>query len=611
MDSPDKVSRDHILSTRTRSAAKTAEMVAPHPDEDGEETEDESEKDQLPNLLESDAADLSDFEDPGPSTSAVTPSPAPRRKKTVSSERPKRRGRKSKVVEDPGSEADVPDLVGGRDSSLEQLQNKGGKARSVTIVTPTRPAPILRRKKKQTKPREAPRVVENFDCSTEDSTYETAADSEPAPYHARRRNIRRKLSKKHQPRTEPMNSVVRRRHRAGGDSVPDPYSMSEDPLPKEPWCEVDSDGGYSEEDELRQQRFNLQPVQVMKEVEAPKFDGTNFKAFKVQFLTVCQLNGWTPQERAARLRCSLIGDAMQILAAADVNEWTDVRWLEEMDLRHGQIKAVCDVSNLILDMEKGSNQSSLAYADSLESIAQKSEMAKSQRDAICYTAFIHGIRKNRKMQRYVLRRDRGKTVGSAARCASVYEREMGDGDVEYSGPVGTVNVDARTTIEKQSNSKVTISTDDKAGGGASGEAFVSLNPATTQVASAITVPENGDRLDGFLIQIQEKINAGNAPMQKQIDSIVGRLDEGDRARAAAKERRQANWNRNNGNPNYNNNNNNNYQGDNRQNGGGGNGGRRNYNNNKKKNKQDGANSEANDGAASSNQVAQSSTSTQA
>ncbi len=184
---------------------------------------------------------------------------------------------------------------------------------------------------------------------------------------------------------------------------------------------------------------------------------------------------------------------------------------------------------------------------------------------------------------------------------------MGDGDVEYSGPVGTVNVDARTTIEKQTNSKVTISTDDKTTSGVAGEAFVSLNPATTQVASAITAPENGDRLDGFLIKIQEKINAGNAVMQKQIDSIVGRLDEGDRARAAAKERRQANWNRNNGNPTYNSYNNR----DNQQNGGGGNGGRRNYGNKKKGNKQDGANNESNDGAASSNQVAQSSTSTQA
>lgn len=605
MSSPDKVSKDHILATRTRSAAKT--MVAPHPDDEDQSDDEEGEQeDQAPPLLDSEAFEYSAAEEePQPSTSRA-PTPPPRRQKKIT----KKKTKKNTAPEE--TDDDVPPLYSDRDSSPDRSNDRsndrtkkgGGRSRAKTNKPAKTVSSITRRKKNKAN------VAEQ---SAEESTYETAIDSDVVPYHARRPNIRRKLTTKTRSRAEAVVTPIRRRHRAGGDSAHSPNRVSFDPNYQDDWDAYDSEGGYSEQ-EFTPNGSNIRPIQVIKEVDAPKFDGSNFRAFKLQFLTVAQLNGWTPAERAARLRCSLVGKAMEILSAADVDEWSDLRWLEEMDMRHGQNKAVCDVSNLILDMEKGNSQSSLAYADSLESVAQKSEMEKPQRDAICYTAFIHGLRNNRKMQRYVMRRDKGKNLSSAARCASWYEREMGVGDFDTS-PAGTVQVDARTVIEKQMKSTVTISTDDKAASGSSGEAIVSLNPTNAQVAAPMIAQEPldrstdrpSDRHDTYFLKLSEKIDKVQTVMQKQMDGVVGRLDEGDRARQVAKERRQANWSRNN-NQNYNNNN---YQGNqqyggNRNggnqdggngNGGNGNGGRRNYNNKKKKNKQNG--NGANDDAASS------------
>ncbi len=598
MTSQDKFTKEPQMATRTRSVSKkSVKMVAPHPEDDIEEDPPVEENDAMPELAESDAASTveSEDEEPQPSTSKATPVTMPKKKKKNKA----RRGRKLRQTEpEKFSDEEPPPLVGD-ETSEEEAPKKVVKSRSSRKKTPVLPRPILRSKKNKKKNKTRVVDVSEPEQSAEESSYETAADYDPEPYPARRRNYRHRLTKTSRPRTEPIYQQVRQRFHAGGDIGMDP----EFPEIGDSWDDADIDCGPPEFD-FDPYQLHSRRVSIRNEALAPTFDGTNFKAFKIQFLDVCHLNGWSDAEKVVRLRCSLVGEAMQILNTAGIDEWRISQWWDEMELRHGQIKAVCDVSNQILEMQKGQNQSALAFADSLETVALKSEMNKSQRESICYTAFVHGIRNFRKLQHYVMRRDKVKSINSAARCASWYEREMGMVE-RSSNPIGTVNVDARTVMEKQLNSKITVTTDDKSANGATTEAFVSINPTVNQFSAFKTAPVTGEDLENFWLKLSEKIEQGNKHLQSQITRSAERLDEGDRARQFAKERRQANYQQNN-NGNYNN-------GDNYNNGGNynNNGGRRFYNNKKKNNKQGKDDSNGDKGDAESAQSAKVSTTTQA
>ncbi len=561
MASSDKTSAEYTLSTRTRSSTKkSTKMVAPHPDDDVESDEEQDDGD-LPGLVGSDeaSADESTEDEPQPSTSQVTINSKVTRRSSASKSINNRKGKENFVSHE---SHEPPPLVGGPDSSLDEApdvpdivrpkKKKGRTTRTARIVTPPRTATENVTKKTRNKVRVVD--VPESEHSDNESNDDTDIEQEPVCHQVRRHNTRRRLTKKQAPRIEAEHHEVRHRHKAGngGGDDPDFPHYGPDFSDNQDDDEVD--------DELMDMRFDplhvhSRRISIRNEVPTPQFDGTNFKAFQLQFLDVCRINGWSEPEKIVRLRCSLVGKAMQILTTAGIERWNLTQWWEEMELRHGQIQAVCDVSNMILEMTKGYNQSALSFADAIESLALKSQMKKEQRDAICYTAFVHGLRKFRKLQQYVMRSDKLKTINSAAKCATWYEREMGTGEYA-SKPTSIANVNARMSMEQQPTYQVEDAIHHE--GTLSTETPANVNPTVNHISASMDRPATGEDLEKFWNRLSNKIDESNQHLQFQISKAVQRLDDGDRAREAARERRQASYTQNN-----NQNNNQNYNGDGR------------------------------------------------
>ncbi len=321
MSSPDKISTDHILDGRTRSEGRYVDsMVSPHPDDEDDEEEDL----EMPELEGSSTfeTERSDSEPEHPPETEVTVA----KKKSVLK---KKRGRRPKQVpdtSDPEEGDDVPDLVGGRDSSAESRQNI--RRRSVKIITPNNrnnrnnketredvpdfadgrdssaesrqnirrrsvkiitPASRNDRKNKEDRAPQQPgqsrkkttiRTRNVYETSADDSNYDTAVEIEPEVlYHVRRPNFRRKLTRRPVHQQDTFGLGQRLRHRAGGDANRQGYHEQFN-LPREELLEEDDFTDNCPE-------YDTQPIHQTApqrvETDPPKFDGSGFAVWQVQF----------------------------------------------------------------------------------------------------------------------------------------------------------------------------------------------------------------------------------------------------------------------------------------------------------------------------------------
>ena len=164
---------------------------------------------------------------------------------------------------------------------------------------------------------------------------------------------------------------------------------------------------------------------TVSDVKLPSFNGNNWLAFYQQFASACDANDYSSQERGHRLRCALTGTAMNLLTNHGSEDWTYQQLVDALEARHGRTKAPSDVENQLNDMRKKPAQSALEFADALDSLASKAKMTVADAAAATYHAFKNGLRDFPSMHKYVLTKDKEKTLRSAANLAAEWERSIG------------------------------------------------------------------------------------------------------------------------------------------------------------------------------------------
>ena len=161
------------------------------------------------------------------------------------------------------------------------------------------------------------------------------------------------------------------------------------------------------------------------DVKLPSFGGGNWLAFFQQFISACDANRYSPQQRGQRLRCALTGSAMNLLTNHGSEDWSYQQLVEALEARHGRTKAPNDVENQLNDMRKRPNQSALEFADALDTLASKAKMSRDHAAAATYHAFKNGLRDYPSMHKYVLTKDKERSLRSAANLAAEWERSIG------------------------------------------------------------------------------------------------------------------------------------------------------------------------------------------
>ena len=158
-------------------------------------------------------------------------------------------------------------------------------------------------------------------------------------------------------------------------------------------------------------------------LKPPRFSGSNFAVFKTQFETACEANGYGEIEKRNHLRCSLEGTAATLLGSTGQASWTYAETMAQLEARHGQTKCVQEVQNALVQLRKRSDQTAHQFADEVNAVAAQAALKPKEMESWTYTAYFTGLQDEPALQSYVRKRDREKTMVSAAKWAARWERD--------------------------------------------------------------------------------------------------------------------------------------------------------------------------------------------
>ena len=161
------------------------------------------------------------------------------------------------------------------------------------------------------------------------------------------------------------------------------------------------------------------------DLKMPEFGGDHWLSFFNQFESACNANQYSETERGHRLRNALTKRAVNLLANCGSDKWTYQQLVDALEARYGRTSAPNDIENQLNDMRKKPGQSALEFADALDTLASKAKMTPEEAAAATYHSFKNGLRDFPSMHKYVLSKDKEKTLRSAANLAAEWERSIG------------------------------------------------------------------------------------------------------------------------------------------------------------------------------------------
>ena len=185
-------------------------------------------------------------------------------------------------------------------------------------------------------------------------------------------------------------------------------------------------------------------------VKPPSFDGTMFLAFEQQFEAACRCSGYDEAARVELLRCSLRGQARQLLLNSGADSWTYAQLMEALRTRHGKTRSKTEIRNALRGMYKKPGQKALDFADEVDFVASQAEFTPKELTTATYEAFWHGLRTTPRQQKYVEKHDTTQTLKMAAEIAARWERTKGTTEDAYvpeaTQPIDWAIIQARQAV---------------------------------------------------------------------------------------------------------------------------------------------------------------------
>ena len=159
------------------------------------------------------------------------------------------------------------------------------------------------------------------------------------------------------------------------------------------------------------------------EVDIAKFDGQNWEAFKTQFHQACEINDWSDNERATRLRCALTGKAQTFLHNAGCQTWSYEKMVKQMDKRFGSVAGDTGIAEGAVNLIMKPSEPVLHFGDRINAHLAKSSMSGETRNILAWLALMKGMRKHhRAMHSAVQRKVKNQDYQAALNHAEEWQR---------------------------------------------------------------------------------------------------------------------------------------------------------------------------------------------
>ena len=139
-----------------------------------------------------------------------------------------------------------------------------------------------------------------------------------------------------------------------------------------------------------------------------------------------------------RLAASIVGAARRSLSPTQIAHWSYNTLKQHLETRYGKNASAVQNYDRLSDIVRRPDQNLQQYYDSISRTVETANMPYAERDKLVYSAFMHGLRSNKHMHRWVARRENRGTIDSALELAATYEDEFG-ASVTSQRPVVTVN----------------------------------------------------------------------------------------------------------------------------------------------------------------------------
>ena len=126
-------------------------------------------------------------------------------------------------------------------------------------------------------------------------------------------------------------------------------------------------------------------------VKPTKFNGDDWEAYKLQFISCTRANRWSTEECGMYLAACLVGNAAYTLALKDSGEWTFEELWEALEERYGQPSSEFIVRNKLRKVRQQPNQGLQSLADQILQLVRGCSTSQSERDRLAVDAFIEAL----------------------------------------------------------------------------------------------------------------------------------------------------------------------------------------------------------------------------
>ena len=134
-------------------------------------------------------------------------------------------------------------------------------------------------------------------------------------------------------------------------------------------------------------------------IKPPKFDGTGWAGFKVQFTNACRANGWDDVQKLEMLIGSLTGKAIHALYDEPDDEgiqqplaWSFEDLMSELEERFDYDGTIEDIERDLQTMKQSHAETEMDFADRIITKARKLPMARAARSRLVMRVFTEGVR---------------------------------------------------------------------------------------------------------------------------------------------------------------------------------------------------------------------------
>lgn len=164
-----------------------------------------------------------------------------------------------------------------------------------------------------------------------------------------------------------------------------------------------------------------EPQAKAKGLRLPQFDGTDWPGFIDAFEACVRYYQWPDQVKAIRLRTSLTGPARSALATAQSMLWSYDQLKQQLEQRFDESKKFEQIQNELFTLVRKPGQRLHEFYDEIVHAASNNSLSDRQREKLIYTAFVYGLRSDRRMHHWVARHERSGTINGALNIAEAYE----------------------------------------------------------------------------------------------------------------------------------------------------------------------------------------------